>query len=986
MFIGNHFGAVKDCIDRRLVMSQSLEEELKQLRDERQKKFDEENWEGALEIHDKILELSPTALRYANRASILYRIDRLEEAIESYKKALEIDPSLKRAKADLERLENQLKKQSQDSNLPLPKEVEQKDLPMDEVNQLRESHRKSLEEEDWSSALQTLKKLLELEPSAVRYANQGSILYRLGKWKEAIDSYEKALELDPSLKRAQADLKRLEDQVKEEGELAVHVEQTTDNQLNKQIEKLRKLRQEKVEAGDWKEALKIHDQVLELEPTALRYANRGALLYRMGNQQEALSSYKKALGMDAHLKKAQDAINHLEAIVEEESLLAISVEDSGNSEFSIEEKHALIKEYRDERQKHIAKKNWDKALEFHDKILEIEPSALRQVNKGSMLYRMGRLDDAIAAYHSALEMDPDLKNAQKDLQRMEAEVAKKKADEEKLADEKARAEKEELEKKISAFKEERQRKIEQDDWEGALAAQSQILDLEPTSLRYTNQGSILYRLGRVNQAILAYRKALDIEPSLEQAMAGLEKLKENEMDRLRVERQTKMQEEQWEEALCLHDIVLALEPSALRYANRGSLLYRLERFQEAIASYQKALEMDPSLEKAKEDMERLQEELPDTTVLVAVPQEFEEDEEEFFTAEPIEVEEAEILSEKKEPITAVPETSTSKACLAQLSGHQGDVTMMEVSPDGSFLVSAAKDQNLRIWDNKSYQEKHVLNGHDDWIRSIVISPDGKKIFSASDDWTARIWDVQSGRCESVLKGHTMPVLNMAFLSEKNLLATCSRDKTVRVWDSKEGTLVTTLEGHEDWVSSLAVLGDKLVSGSFDKTLRLWDTNSWECLRVLEGHNGWVESILPVNKEQVVSCGDKSMRVWNLSTGNCLATFDDHSDFITCMKASSDGKKLVSTSQDRSLIVWNLQDFSLQKTIRSDPDFIQDFFFTLDNQSVIALTQDGKLLQFSLTGEKKILRDSVGAVQLIRDSLNNSIICAEKEYQITVWEL
>jgi tetratricopeptide (TPR) repeat protein len=94
-----------------IIMDHDLINELKRLRNERQKKFDEENWEGALEIHDRILELSPSALRYANRGSILYRLGRLEEAVESYRKALEKEPTLKRARADLERLEAQLQAQ-----------------------------------------------------------------------------------------------------------------------------------------------------------------------------------------------------------------------------------------------------------------------------------------------------------------------------------------------------------------------------------------------------------------------------------------------------------------------------------------------------------------------------------------------------------------------------------------------------------------------------------------------------------------------------------------------------------------------------------------------------------------------------------------------------------------------------------------------------------------------------------------------------------
>ena len=157
-------------------MSDNLEKELKKLRDERQKKFTEEDWEGALEIHDRILELSPSALRYANRGSILYRLGRLESAIESYRTALEMEPSLKRARADLERLEAQLEKQqaeqmSNDMGIDIV-EAPEKSIHIataTKIAEYRDRRQMAIEKKTGRSTAIPFK-IVQLEPTAQRYA------------------------------------------------------------------------------------------------------------------------------------------------------------------------------------------------------------------------------------------------------------------------------------------------------------------------------------------------------------------------------------------------------------------------------------------------------------------------------------------------------------------------------------------------------------------------------------------------------------------------------------------------------------------------------------------------------------------------------------------------------------------------------------------------------------------------------------------------
>mgnify|MGYP000961867314 CR=1 FL=1 len=793
-----------------------IEKELKRLRDERQKKFNEEDWDGALEIHDQILKLSPSALRYANRGSILYRMGRLEEAIESYRKALEMDPELKRARADLERLEAQLQKKKEKKG-PLtppssivsesleeetpPKRSREEEERHGQIEALRDARQKYLDEENWAEAAKINTKILEIEPTGLRYANQGSMMYRMGKLAEAIECYKKALEMDPSMEKARTDLERLESQLEEEKLLSSVKEHKSD--VKSEIESLRKLRQDRINAEDWEGALSLHDEILEKEPTGLRYANRGSILYRLGKFEEALRSYQKALEMDPSLTKLTEDIKRLESQLEEEKLIPLeSGEKKKESDLSPEEKAEKIAYLKEERQKYLDAKEWDKALQYQDEMIALEPTALRYVNRGSMLYRMGRLEDAIETYKKALEMDPNMGRARADLTRMEKEFSESKAKEEPkeemeeieelppLEEKPKKVEKEktprakpalseeEKTKKMEELKERRQAAIEREDWESAVQVYNEMVELEPSASRFASRGSLLYKIGKMNEAILSYRKALDLDSQCEEAQDALEALQESEMERLRNDRYQKMQENKLSEALKIHDVILALEPSALRYANRGSLLYQMGRLADAIEAYKIALKMDPNLEKAQEDLSNLEKEMQ-SPALVEVPKEFEEDEDEIFQAEPIgEVEQESHVEEapKKQKAKSKEET----LCKGTLKGHEGEISCILVTADGKTLISGSKDKTIRVWDLDTQKCLHVLEGHQDWVRSLAISNDGAKVVSGSDDWTIRVWDMKSGKCDNTIEGHTMPVVVVAISANSRFIFSGSRDRTIKI--------------------------------------------------------------------------------------------------------------------------------------------------------------------------------------------------------------
>lgn len=1008
-------------------MSDNLEKELRRLRDERQKKFNEEDWEGALKIHDRILELSPSALRHANKGSILYRLGRLEEAIASYQKALEMEPTLNRARADLERLEAQYQQQQQSSleqkeasQIGLKVESDQEEvksepeetyepaqiqnLPPQEDNntqaileECRIQRQDAMQRGDWEEALKYHNQILDVSPNALRYTTQGSIYYRMGKIHEAIGSYRKALEMDPSLEKARQDLKKLESQVEEEKLWEKDKEENKEETLAIRLENLRKARQEQIAKNNWQEALEIHDEILSLEPTALRYANRGGILYQMGRIPEAAESYRKALEMDPSLVKIKEDLRRLEAQMDEEKLMEFSSEEqqtfASDQALSVQERMDKIHQLKDERQKCLDDKNWDKALELHDEIIKIEPTALRYVNRGSMLYRMKKLEDAMDSYKKAIELDPNLGRARMDLERIEKELSSQKIKkEEKPQDiEGYRS----LADRLEDLRKERQEWIAKDSWEEALRCQNKIIELEPTAPRYATKGSILYTLGRVNQAILSYRAALDLDNSYQKAKEDLDKLRDSEMERLRVERQQAMEKENWDKALEIHDIILALEPTGLRYANRGSILYRMNRIPDAIKAYEKALELDPTMAKAREDIEQLQEELKKS--FSSFSSELEEEEEDFQLEE---IEEQNIIKEQTVSVDSeeheTQATQTPKdGSLFTLSGHQSEVTDIVINADKKYLVSSSKDKTIRIWDIKNKSCLQVLQGHKDWVRSVLINADNTKIISGGDDWTIKVWDIKTASCENTLEGHTMPVITLAIPSlagKGRFFFSSSRDHTIKVWDAQNYKCMKSLENHQDWVTSLALPheGNKVVSGSLDGTICIWHVLGWRCLSNMEGSQGGIKKILiSQDSSKIFSIAqDRCIYVWETGAGKLSSKWEGHKENIQDIALSPDGKILASAGRDETVRLWNIaSNTEIQTCFKKDVHF-EKVFFSHDSLLLFATEEENKIYIWRASDGKEIgiwdeHKGPITAMALLPEK--KWLFTASKDGCIKVWD-
>ncbi|KAK8195505.1 platelet-activating factor acetylhydrolase IB alpha subunit [Phyllosticta capitalensis] len=208
-----------------------------------------------------------------------------------------------------------------------------------------------------------------------------------------------------------------------------------------------------------------------------------------------------------------------------------------------------------------------------------------------------------------------------------------------------------------------------------------------------------------------------------------------------------------------------------------------------------------------------------------------------------------------------------------LPGHDHSVSAIRFIPSGAagspssgnLLVSASRDQTLKIWDVTTGYCVKTIRGHADWVRDVAPSFDGRWLLSASNDQTARLWDAGNGEPKCTFVGHDHVVECVAFAppsayghlatlaglkkppaasSSAEFLATGSRDKTIKLWDAR-GTLIKTLVGHDNWIRAMVFHpgGKYLISCGDDKTIRCWDlTQEGKCVKTLAEHGHFISSL------------------------------------------------------------------------------------------------------------------------------------------------
>lgn len=140
---------------------------------------------------------------------------------------------------------------------------------------------------------------------------------------------------------------------------------------------------------------------------------------------------------------------------------------------------------------------------------------------------------------------------------------------------------------------------------------------------------------------------------------------------------------------------------------------------------------------------------------------------------------------------------TAKRMQAILKGHKHVVYNVAFSPNGLSLVSASRDESVRLWNIRDGSSKVLpvpVTISPDTFNSVTFSPDGRYVAAGSFDDSLWIWHSRTLKVVAKWRGHSAGVWSTEWTPDGKGLVSGGSDRVVKYWDvnllgDRQGTVV-----------------------------------------------------------------------------------------------------------------------------------------------------------------------------------------------------
>ena len=256
------------------------------------------------------------------------------------------------------------------------------------------------------------------------------------------------------------------------------------------------------------------------------------------------------------------------------------------------------------------------------------------------------------------------------------------------------------------------------------------------------------------------------------------------------------------------------------------------------------------------------------------------------------------------------------ASIRTFTGHTGDVMSVAFSPDGTKVLTGSGDHTAKLWNTSTGALINTFTGHAGWVSGVAFSPDGTVVLTGAWDGTAKLWNAATGAViRTIAVNATQEVDAVAFAPNGTQILTGSQDGLIKLWTASTGTLDRTFTGHYAIVTCLkfSADGSKILSTAWDGKLRLWNTATGAAIRIIQADSNGAFSCAFFPDETLALTGgwENPMKIWDLSTGLIKQSISGHTGSVNSVAFSPDGLKILSGSNDWTA---RLQNFPMGGTI------------------------------------------------------------------------
>lgn len=262
-----------------------------------------------------------------------------------------------------------------------------------------------------------------------------------------------------------------------------------------------------------------------------------------------------------------------------------------------------------------------------------------------------------------------------------------------------------------------------------------------------------------------------------------------------------------------------------------------------------------------------------------------------------------------------------RRCLMTYKGHEQSIREMDLSPDGTRMLTASYDNFVRLWDVETgktlnkFSEKGGRTSAPYCVKFYPVDPTGSVFLVGQSNRKIVQWDARSNEIVQEYNRHLGAINSITFIDNNRRFVSSSDDKSLRVWDFEvpvDIKYIADPKMHSMPCVTLHPNGKNFLCQGLDNKIHVYSTRDKfpaNHKKKFTGHlvSGYACNVAVSPDGRIVACGDSSGQLffWDWKTCKLLKKVKAHNKTaIDVQWHPLNSSTIASAGWDNQLLLWD----------------------------------------------------------------------------------